>query len=160
MPKVAAHLAPAVAKSKGMEITEAINYRDHIVALLTAEKLPVEDLSVTLENFLVVKQNDEIIGVAGLEIYGDYGLLRSLAVSPAFRDQGIAGQLLSQIETLANSKGLKAICMLTETAPGYFDRKGYTKITRSDVPAEVQQSSEFSHVCPQSAIVMIKNLTE
>jgi amino-acid N-acetyltransferase len=143
-----------------MEINEAINCRENIVTLLTAEKLPVDDLPATLENFLVAKQNEEVIGVAGLEIYGDYGLLRSLAVSPAFRDQGIADKLLRQIEALANSKGLKAICLLTETAPGYFDRKGYTRITRADVPAEVQESSEFSHVCPQSAIVMIKNLTE
>jgi amino-acid N-acetyltransferase len=141
-----------------MEINEAINCRENIVALLTAEKLPVEDLPATLENFLIAKQNDEVIGVAGLEIYGDYGLLRSLAVSPAFRGQGVAGTLLRQIETLANSKGLKAICLLTETVPGYFDRKGYSRISRSDVPAEVQRSSEFSHVCPQSAIVMMKNI--
>jgi amino-acid N-acetyltransferase len=143
-----------------MEINEAINCRENVVALLTAEKLPVDDLPATLENFLVAKQNDEVIGVVGLEIYGDYGLLRSLAVSPAFRGQGVAGTLVQQIEVLANSKGLKAICLLTETAPDYFDRKGYTRITRSDVPAEVQQSSEFSHVCPQSAIVMIKNLPQ
>jgi amino-acid N-acetyltransferase len=46
--------------------------------------------------------------------------------------------------------------LLTETAPGYFETKGYQQITRADVPEEVQQSSEFSHVCPQSAIVMKK----
>ena len=142
-----------------MEIIEAINYRDNIVALLFAEKLPVEDLPETLENFRVAIQNDEVIGVAGLEIYGDYGLLRSLAVQPVYRNTGIAGKLVGQIETLAKSKDLKAICLLTETAAGYFDRKGYSRITRSDVPAEVQSSSEFSYVCPQSAIAMIKSLT-
>src|SRR5665213_5398 len=98
-----------------MEITEAINYRDSIVALLIAEKLPAEDLPATLENFRVARRNDEVIGVAGLEIYGDYGLLRSLGVQPAYRSEGVAGKLLGQIETLANSKGLKAICLLTET---------------------------------------------
>jgi amino-acid N-acetyltransferase len=141
-----------------MEINKAVNCRENIATLLAAEKLPVDDLPATLENFLVARQSDEVIGVAGLEIYGEYGLLRSLAVSPAFRDQGIADKLLRQIEALADSRGLKAICLLTETAPGYFDRKGYTRITRADVPAEVQRSSEFSHVCPQSAIVMMKNI--
>jgi amino-acid N-acetyltransferase len=158
LPKVAAHLAQAVAKSQEMEITEAINHRDSIVALLIAEKLPVEDLPATLENFRVAKQTDEVIGVAGLEIYGDYGLLRSLAVQPSYRNEGVAGKLLAQIETVAGSKGLKAIFLLTETAPGYFDRKGYNRITRGDVPEEVQGSSEYSHVCPQSAVVMIKTI--
>src|SRR5258708_1229733 len=142
-----------------MEIKEATNYRQSIVSLLSSEKLPVDDLPASLENFIVAIQNDEVIGTAGLEIYGDYGLLRSMAVNPALRGQGIANKLLLQIETLAGSKGLKTIYRLTETAPQYFDRKNYTRITRADVPAEVQQSSEFSYACPQSAIVMKKTLS-
>ncbi|MDB5151737.1 MAG: family N-acetyltransferase [Mucilaginibacter sp.] len=143
-----------------MEISEAINFRESIVALLTAEKLPVDDLPANLENFLVVRKNDELIGVIGLEVYGDYSLLRSLAVQPDSRSKGIAGKLLREIEILAHLKGSKAIYLLTETAPDYFNHKNYIKITRNDVPAEVQQSSEFSHVCPQSAIVMMKTLTQ
>jgi len=142
-----------------MEITGAVNNRESIVALLIAEKLPADDLPVTLENFLVATQNDEVIGVVGLELYGGYSLLRSLAVRPDWRSKGVAGKLLREAEILALSKSSKAIYLLTETAPDYFDRKNYIKITRNDVPAEVQQSSEFSHVCPQSAIVMMKTLT-
>ncbi len=141
-----------------MKIEQADNYRESIIALLTAEKLPVADLPEPLENFAVSKQGDDVTGVIGLEIYGDYALLRSLAVNSKFRNQGIADGLLHHIEKLAAAKNLKAVYLLTETAPGYFIRKGYQTITRADVPAEVQQSSEFSHVCPQSAIVMQKFL--
>jgi amino-acid N-acetyltransferase len=142
-----------------MEITGAINYRESIVALLVAEKLPADDLPANLENFMVAIQNDELIGVVGLELHGRYSLLRSLAVHPDWRGKGVAGKLLREAEILAGSKGSKAIYLLTETAPDYFERKNYIKITRNDVPSEVQQSSEFSHVCPQSAIVMMKTLT-
>jgi amino-acid N-acetyltransferase len=142
-----------------MEIKEATNYRQSVASLLSSEKLPVDDLPAPLDNFIVAIQNEKVIGAAGLEIYGDYGLLRSLAVSPALRGQGVANKLLQQIETLAGSKGLKTIYLLTETAPEYFDRKNYIKITRADVPTEVQQSSEFSYACPQSAIVMQKTLS-
>ena len=142
-----------------MLISKAKSYREYIVTLLLSEKLPADDLPEILENFLVATQDDELIGVIGLEIYGNYGLLRSLAVKPAFRSQNIAGKLIRQVETLAASKGLKAIFLLTETAPDYFARKGYERITRNDVPDEVQQSSEFSHVCPQSAIVMKKDIS-
>ena len=139
-----------------MKIEQADKYRESIIALLSAEKLPIADLPGQLENFAVTKQGEEITGVIGLEIYGDYGLLRSLAVNNNFRNQGIANDLLLHIEQLAAAKSLKTIYLLTETAPGYFTRKGYQKINRENVPLPVQQSSEFSHVCPQSAIVMLK----
>jgi amino-acid N-acetyltransferase len=142
-----------------MEIIEAINYRKSIIAMLIAEKLPVNDLSPGLENFFVALHDGKVTGVTGLEIYGDYGLLRSLVVLPGFRDQGVGDNLVRQIENLAVSKSLNAIYLLTQTAPEYFRRKGYTQITRADVPPEVQQSSEFSYACPQSAIVMMKTLT-
>ena len=141
-----------------MDITEAINYKDDVIALLSSEKLPTDDLPATLKNFLVVTENEELIGVVGLETYGRYGLLRSLAVRPDYRNQSIASKLVEQIEKLALTEELKSIFLLTETAPDYFTRKGYHIIIRTEIPAEVQQSSEFSHVCPQSAIPMKKDL--
>jgi amino-acid N-acetyltransferase len=141
-----------------MEIIEATNYREDIVTLLSSEKLPASDLPQSLNNFLVVVENDKLIGVIGLETYDHYGLLRSLAVHPNSRNQNIAGKLVAQLEKLALAKGLKSIFLLTETAQDYFSRKGYQAISRAEMPAEVQKSSEFSHVCPQSAVAMKKDL--
>jgi amino-acid N-acetyltransferase len=139
-----------------MKITQATEYREAIVNLLRTEKLPADDLPGALDDFRVVVKNKELAGIAGLEVYGSYGLLRSLAVQTAYRNQGIAAQLLHEVESLAVTKGLKALYLFTQTAPDYFSRKNYTQISRADVPAEVQQSTEYSHVCPQSAIVMKK----
>lgn len=139
-----------------MIIDRVHNQKDKVIALLIAEKLPVSDLPADLDNFLVAMIDDEVVGVAGLEIYGTYGLLRSLAVNQDHRGKGIGGELLKDIEGLATLNHLIEVYLLTETAPEYFNRKGYMKIIRGDVPVEVQQSSGFSHVCPQSAIVMKK----
>lgn len=141
-----------------MIIDQAQPYRAEVIELLAAEKLPVEDLPETLDSFLVAIQDGIVIGVAGIEVYGTNGLLRSLAVKAAYRSSGIAGKLLNRIEAMSNLKQLSALYLLTETAPGYFEKKNFQKITREDVPAEVRQSSEFSHVCPVSAIVMKKTL--
>lgn len=141
-----------------MKTEQADKYRESIIALLAAEKLPVADLPPSLENFVITKQGDQVTGVIGLEIYAGYGLVRSLAVNSNFQNKGIANELLQHIEALAAAKSLQATYLLTETAPDYFARKGYQKISRTDVPAEVQQSSEFSHVCPQSAVVMWKSV--
>jgi amino-acid N-acetyltransferase len=141
-----------------MIIDHAQPYRAAIIELLAAEKLPVEDLPQTLDSFIVAIQDGEVIGVAGIEIYGAYGLLRSLAVKQEYRSLGIAGKLLGRIDAMSGLKQLSALYLLTETAPGYFEKKNFYKITREDVPAEVQQSTEFSHICPVSAIVMKKIL--
>ncbi|SEP25379.1 arsenic resistance N-acetyltransferase ArsN2 [Mucilaginibacter sp. OK283] len=141
-----------------MQIEKAETYRANVIALLAAEKLPTDDLPQTLENFVIALQDEDVIGVAGLEIYDSYCLLRSVAVSAAYRGKGIASRLLDTIEKLAAARQLREIYLLTETAPEYFSKKEYQIITRAQVPAEVQQSTEFSHVCPQSAIVMKKTL--
>lgn len=141
-----------------MIIDQAQPYKDALIELLAAEKLPVADLPETLDNFIVAIQDGSVVGVAGVEVYGQYGLLRSLAVHPAHRSVGIAGKLLARLTNMSRLKGLSELYLLTETAPAYFERQHYAQITREEVPAEVQRSSEFSHVCPVSAIVMKKKL--
>lgn len=142
-----------------MIIDQAQPYREKVIALLVEENLPVEDLPELLAGFIVAIENETIVGVAGLEVYGEYGLLRSLAVSADYRNKGIAGKLLQRILAKATLLPLKELYLLTETAPGYFGRKGFLQITRNEVPVEVMGSSEFSHVCPVSAIVMKKILS-
>jgi amino-acid N-acetyltransferase len=141
-----------------MLIEQVTNQRENIEAILLAEKLPVADLPAALDSFLVATENGQTIGVAGIELYGAYGLLRSLAVLPAYRSKGIAGKLIQQLEPQAKAAGLKALYLFTETAPEYFAAKGFEKITRDEVPEEIKQSSEFSHVCPVSAIAMKKSI--
>lgn len=141
-----------------MIIDQAQPYKEKVIELLAAEKLPVADLPETLDNFIVAIQDGQVVGIAGVEIYTKYGLLRSLAVHPEHRGAGIAGKLLSRLESLNKQKGLSELYLLTETAPVYFEQKQFIRITRDDVPEAVKQSSEFSHVCPVSAIVMKKKL--
>jgi amino-acid N-acetyltransferase len=66
-----------------------------VIDLLSACQLPTQDLTPgMLRHFLVARQGDRVIGVIGLEICGQDGLLRSLAVAQDFRRQGIAARLV------------------------------------------------------------------
>jgi amino-acid N-acetyltransferase len=139
------------------KITPANNeQRQAIVALLLSEKLPVEDLPASLDNFFVALNEDEVIGAIGLEKYDNCGLLRSMVVNKAYRNKNAASQLVQELENYAIKIGIDCMYLLTETAPGYFERKGYQRVLREDVPQALHTSSEFSHVCPVSAIVMKK----
>ena len=65
-----------------MLITKAnTEQRNAIISLLRLEKLPVEDLSVTLKHFFVATDAGGVIGAIGLELYGSCGLLRSMVVA-------------------------------------------------------------------------------
>lgn len=135
------------------------NQRQRIIQLLQAEKLPVDDLPASLDNFFVAMDNEKVIGTIGLELYGDCGLLRSMVVDKEHRNKNIASGLVQQLETHAKANSINCMYLLTETAVQYFEKKGYHKINRDEVPENLKASSEFSHVCPMSAIVMKKQFS-
>jgi amino-acid N-acetyltransferase len=141
-----------------IEIKPAELYRDEVIDLLTTENLPVSDLPGLLNNFFVAVNDGRVCGIAGLEMYGNYGLLRSVAVGRDWRDKGIAAGLLSKIESVATERGLEAIYLLTETAKDYFENKGYEHIARMDIPEDIKASTEFTQVCPETATAMQKSL--
>jgi amino-acid N-acetyltransferase len=143
----------------GIKIMRANNgFREAVVALLQAEKLPVEDLPSSLDQFFIAVDEDVLAGVVGFEMHGAFALLRSLAVKPEYRNKKIASALIDEVESEASNKRFSGIYLLTETAADYFAAKGFQRVERGDVPLEIKRSSEFAHVCPVSAIVMKKEM--
>lgn len=142
-----------------MELSRAVaEDREGIIGLLRAEKLPVDDLPIDMSAFLVARNAAGLVGAIGMELYGRSALLRSMVVAPTERNKGIADQLVRALESLAAEKDVSNIYLLTETADKYFAKKGYTVVQRDEVPEAVKASSEFSHVCPSTAIVMRKDI--
>ncbi len=135
----------------------AIDLRN-IIKLLKENNLPTEDIIQGAQHFLLIKQADNLVGVIGLEVYGNKGLLRSMAVNITHRNSGIATALVEAIFLFAKQQQLMDVYLLTETAALYFKRKGFLTVTREDVPAEIKQSKEFSHICPSTATVMKKSV--
>jgi tRNA (guanine37-N1)-methyltransferase len=107
---------------------------------------------------VAVTNTGALAGAAGVERYGDYSLLRSVAVDPAWRRRGIAERLTTERMRWAQRSGARAIYLLTTTAVEYFARQGFQPIAREQVPAEIRSSSEFTTVCPTSATVMKREL--
>ena len=132
--------------------------KESVVNLLKEANLLVEDLPDGLRNFLLAKQGGMLVGVAGLELFGHVGLLRSVAVSPTHQGKGIAGQLVAQLLSDADKQGLQEIYLITTTADRYFDRYGFAPVNREQAPEAIQQTKQFSGLCPSSAVVMKRNL--
>lgn len=133
--------------------------RGEIVRLLDIEQLPVEDLPTQLAHFFVATAEDKVVGVIGLEIHGEYGLLRSMVVDRPFRNHQVASKLVQTLEEYAKKKGLKEVYLLTLTAAGYFEKKGYSPVLRNEAPEVLQSTSEFTHSCPATAQMMKRKIS-
>jgi amino-acid N-acetyltransferase len=132
-----------------------------IKGLLAECRLPSEDIRPDqLKHFFVLKDQDRLIGIVGLELYENTALLRSLAVHATFRKQGLAGELVERAEQHARASGVKTLYLLTDTAENFFANRNYQKTERSAAPTALQQTTEFSTLCPLSSVCMTKNLSE
>ena len=123
-----------------------------IAALLDQHRLPLAGARDHVIDFLVAVEDTRVIGVAGLERYGDTALLRSVAVSAP--GSGIGTRLVQALLEHAHESGIGTVVLLTTTAAGFFPRFGFTVVMREDVPASVHASAEFHGACPSSATVM------
>ena len=132
--------------------------------LLASNGLVYEDLtSEHLHLFLLLVAPDDptvLQAVGGLEAFSgsEDGLLRSVAVHPELRGQGVGKCLVATLETWAREKGIRRLWLLTTTAEAFFRRLEYRKTERVQAPAVVQQSAEFKSLCPASAVCLSKRL--
>lgn len=122
--------------------------------LLRSSSLPADDLDFKRDMLVGYIEDDAMVGTGGLEVYGDYALLRSLSVKLGIRGKALGTTITEHLIEQARERKLKGIFLLTENAHGFFQRKGFVVIPREAVPKELNASSEFSHVCPTSAVVM------
>lgn len=131
---------------------------NNIISLLKKLDLVYEDLETHLANFLVALENKQVIGCAGYEIYEDVGLLRSVAVAPEHQGKGIGHILIERINQKAKKNGIKEFYLLTDSASDFFEKFGFNIIPRKEVDERIKKTYEYSEACPESAIVMKKNL--
>ncbi|HWA87307.1 MAG TPA: arsenic resistance N-acetyltransferase ArsN2 [Opitutus sp.] len=125
-----------------------------IAALLRSENLPAGDFAEHLAHFLVGRSGDEVVAAVGAEIYGDDALLRSLVVAPTWRDGGVGGEMLRQLEARAEQWGVRRWWLLTTTAEAFFTNRGFRVTARSKVPAAIAATGEFRELCPATAVCL------
>lgn len=127
---------------------------ENVTSLLTSSHLPLDGVREALGSFVVAEANDAIVGVAGLEVCCNNALLRSVAVSDAWRSRGLGRALVTRIISDAEARGIHALYLLTTSAERYFPTFGFRAITRDNVPSDIRTTAEFQTACPASATVM------
>jgi amino-acid N-acetyltransferase len=123
--------------------------------LLGRTELTDQDVAERWGHYFVVREDDgRVVGVAGLEIHGEDGLLRSVAVDAEYRGQGLSASLVEAAVERAKRVRLRDLYLLTTTARDYFARRGFAECSRDEAPAPIRESWEFRTGCPSTAAFM------
>lgn len=122
--------------------------------LLKTNGLPLAGAKRHLDTYVVAVEDEQVVATAGIEVYADAGLLRSVAVTPAQHRQGLGSLVIDAVLADAAPRGLSTLYLLTTTAAGYFKRRGFIQQPRASAPAALNDSEEFRGACPASATFM------
>lgn len=129
--------------------------------LLGRSELTDQDVSEGWGHYFVVREDDgRVVGVAGLELHGEDGLLRSVAVDADYRGQGLAAALVEAVLQRAARVGLRSVYLLTTTARDYFARRGFSDCPRAEAPAAIRESWEWKSGCPSTAAFMRRDVAQ
>lgn len=148
----ASHNRPQIRSAEAADI-------DGAKTLLQQCRLPVDDIADRLgQGFCIAEHEGAVVGMAGVEVHDVFGLLRSVAIAPAWRNKSFGRELVENRLAWARRQGLGDLYLLTIDAAGYFERFGFTSLDRGDVPLPIRESSEFATLCPDTATAMVLNL--
>ena len=131
-----------------------------IRALLERSGLPTSDLDSARPDFVLIRENGQVLAAGALQLFGSSALLRSVVVVADRRKRGLGQAVVSELERMARMAHINQLILLTETAPEFFAHQGYRVIERSSAPQDMQGSDEFRSLCPSSATCMAKSLPD
>ncbi|MCX6155349.1 MAG: GNAT family N-acetyltransferase [Candidatus Kapabacteria bacterium] len=139
---------------------DSVNYRfahqseaGMIKNFLSVNNMHINDIDENIGNFILAEIDNKLIGTIGLEVYGDYGLVRSLAVDEQFRNNGIARELYFKILALSLQHGIKQLYLFTLSAEIFFAKLGFEKVDRNSVPFVMDK---YLDLCHETATCMSK----
>lgn len=143
--------------SPALKIAVTEKERLRAIEILEQQNLPTSDIDEDKLLYLLIN-GEKIIGTAGLEIFEDCALLRSVSVIKEEQGKGYGKVINGEIEKYARESGIDCMYLLTTTAKDFFDKQGYCVIKREESPVALQQTAEFTSLCPSSAVVMKKKI--
>lgn len=122
--------------------------------LLSQNDLPNQDVEDNNVAIFALKDGANLIGIIGLEKYGNIALLRSMVTDEKYRGQGYGKILFEEIIKYSKNNCVSELFLLTCSADKYFEKLGFAYIKREKLPREIKQTKQFTQLCPCSAICM------
>lgn len=126
---------------------------EDVISLLIDEDLNIEGVHENIGNFVVALDGEDLVGCGGAEAFQFVALIRSVAVHPDHRSNGVGRRIVREMLDRLSSRGLREFYLVTENAEGWFRKRGFKPCDRDEVHPQVLASTEFAHA-PEEAVVM------
>jgi amino-acid N-acetyltransferase len=124
--------------------------RTRIVDFLSQVNLRGDDVLETHTRYWVAETDDHsLVGSVELELGSDSVLLRSMAVSPDFRNNGLGLTLVNTALNYAKVKGIKNVYLFSVSSGAYWQKMGFQKVPVDEL---VQTLPEIPQVLRFTAI--------
>lgn len=130
---------------------------NNILHVLKETSVSTNNISSPFNTFIVLEDNSKIIGVAGIEIYRDIGVLNSVAILPAYRGQQLGSGIVKSVLNFADRRNVKKIYLSTEKEEAFFKKLGFKTIDKQEIDERCSEST-FLKNCSQKAKIMVLNL--
>src|SRR5262249_52790741 len=117
-------------------------------------ELPTADLLHSGQHFYALLDGEAAKAFGGYYRVGEEALLRSVIVGAGSRREGHGRRIVGLLLNRLRDGGVKRAWLLTTTAQPFFQRFGVAGQCRGAAPPEIAASSEFSTLCPASAVLM------
>lgn len=137
--------------------SEVAHGDDVLRLVLSAAQLPTDDLGGPDQLFFTLSNGDGLIGFIGLEGNGPDRLLRSLVVLPSQRGRGYGRTLVERLEKVVEG-AVDRLHLLTTGPARLFRELGYVEADRSEAPASISATAQFTSLCGPRATYLFKDL--
>jgi N-acetylglutamate synthase-like GNAT family acetyltransferase len=105
-----------------------------------------EEIRRNISHFLVLEEKQHIIGCLSLESYGaDLAEIRSVAVSPDRRGEGLGASLVEFAQLEARRRGIARVFAVTH-APHFFEQQGFVAASRQSLTEKIERDCR---ACPK-----------
>lgn len=121
---------------------------------LKNEGMPVPSTELKGSWWFAYDSTDSLKGMAGVELYENIALLRSLLVDNSLRKSGLGSKLVWEVLGYLYNRGTESVYLLTETAENFFSRWGFETIDRKKAPEVIENTEEMKTMCSKSAKLM------
>jgi N-acetylglutamate synthase-like GNAT family acetyltransferase len=105
-----------------------------------------EQIGRHISHFLVLQEKQHFIGCLSLESYGaDLAEIRSVAVSPDRRGEGLGASLVEFAQLEARRRGIARVFAVTH-APQFFEQQGFVAASRQSLTEKIERDCR---ACPK-----------
>jgi len=98
-----------------------------------------EEIRTNIGHFIVQEENRQVVGCLSLESYSvDLAEIRSIAVDPENRGQGLGARLIASALAEARRRGIARVFAVTH-APKFFERQGFAAGARQSLAEKIER---------------------